>query len=231
MTDTSRPAGEGAAGPGRDSDHLSPEESLALIGTQQRATRRALAIDDRLLYGTWGVAWLIAYATTYLVFTHVSDPADASGPVWLVAVVWPVCMGAAVVVTVRHIHSRRSGVVGGGGSTLYGVVYGLATAAAGITGGVLPRILKVEDVALDGIAPSICIVLVIGTIYVISGALWDDRLQLGTGLWLLAVNLLSLINGPDTYTLGMAIGGGGGFLVAAAIAARRDRAADLAVAR
>jgi hypothetical protein len=230
MTDISRPTGEDAAGREHDRDELTPAESLALIGSQERATRRALRIDDRLLYGTWGVAWLIAYATTYVVFPHVSDPADAAGPVWLVAAVWPICMGAAIVVTVRHIHARRVGVVGDGGR-LYGVMYALATSAAGVTGGVLPRIVKIEDVALDSIAPSICIVLVIGTIYVITGALWNDRLQLGMGVWLVAVNLLSLINGPDTYTLGMAIGGGGGFLVAAAIAARRDRSAEPAPAR
>src|SRR6187200_1792082 len=105
-----------------DADELSPADSLALIGAQRRATTRAIAIDDWLLYGTWGLAWLVAFGVTYLVFPHVSDASADIGPVWLVPVVWPLAMGAAAVVTFRHVHNRRSGVAGGGGS-LFGLAY------------------------------------------------------------------------------------------------------------
>ena len=213
--------------PGDDGGEFSPEESLELIGAQRRATQRAIAIDDRLLYGTWGLAWLLAYGVTYLVFPHVSDPTAEVGAVWLVVAVWPLAMGAAAVVTVRHVHSRRSGVVGSGGS-LFGVAYLLGTCAAGATGSLLPRVMDAIDPGIAAIAPSVCIVLVIGTIYLVSGAFWGDRIQLGVGVWLLVSNVLALLPGPDTYSLGMAIGGGGGFLVGAFLAWRRGRVTEAA---
>ena len=215
---------------GDDEDDLTPEDSLALIGAQRRATQRALSIDDWLLYGTWGMAWLVAYAVTYLVFPHVSDESADFGPVWLVALVWPVAMGAAAVVTFRHVHSRRSGVAGGGGS-LFGLAYLVGTGMAGITGSVLPRVMEPVAPGIAALAPSVCIVLVVGMIYLVSGAFWGDRLQVGIGVWLLLVNMLALLPGPDTYTLVMAIGGGGGFLVGALLAWRRDRATQAAAAR
>ena len=202
---------------------LSPEESLALIGTQRRATQRAIAIDDWRLYGTWGLAWLVAFGVTYLVFPHVSDQTADNGPEWLVPVVWPLAMGAAAVVTFRHVHNRRSGVAGGGGS-LFGLAYLLGTGAAGITGSVLPRMMEPVNPGIAALAPSVCIVLVIGMIYLVSGGFWGDRVQVAVGVWLLAINVVALLPGPDTYTLFMSLGGGGGFLVGALVAWRRDRA-------
>ena len=213
-----------------DDSELSPEQSLALIGAQRQATRRALEIDDWRLYGTWGLAWLIAYGTTYLVFPHASDPDANTGPAWLVAVVWPVAIGAAMFVTVRHVHSRRAGVLDGGG-TLFGLSYLIGTAAAGVTGSILPRLIEPVDPGLASIAPSVCIVLVIGMIYLVSGAFWSDRLQAAVGGWLIVVNILALLPGTDTYSLGMAVGGGGGFLVAALLAWRRDRAGEVVADR
>jgi hypothetical protein len=213
-----------------ESAGLSPEDSLALIGAQRRATRRALAIDDWLLYGTWGIAWLVAYSVTYFVFPHVSDESADIGPVWLVVLVWPVAMGAAAVVTFRHVHSRRAGITGGGRS-MFGLAYLLGTGAAGLTGSALPRMMEPVDPGLAALGPSVCIVLVIGMIYLVSGAFWGDRLQVGVGVWLLAINVIALLTGPDTYTLTMAIGGGGGFLVGALLAWRRDRAIEAAAPR
>jgi len=212
-----------------DTTGLSPEESLALIGAQRRATQRALEIDDRLLYGAWGIAWVVAYGITYLVYG--ADPSDPSGPVWLAGVVWPVAIGAALLVTFLHVHRRRAGVAEQVSGTLYGLAYMIAIAGAGLTGGVLPRLLPTVDPAFASIAPSAFIVLAIATIYLVSGAVWGDRLQFGVGAWLVLVNALSLMSGTDTYTLGMAVGGGGGFLVAALLAWLRDRTAEAPPAR
>lgn len=214
--------GRPSSATGEGTDGLSPAESLALIGAQDRATRRALAVNEWVLYATWGLAWLVANGITSLVY---QDGSAGSGSVWLVNLIWPVAMGAALVVTMRHVSRRRAGVAGDGASgVLFGLAWLLSIAVAAGTGATVSGLVPAVDPALVRILPSVCIVLVIGTIYLLCGVLWGDRLQFVVGVWLVLVNAASLATGPDTYTLGMAVGGGGGFLVAALLAWQRERA-------
>jgi len=54
--------------------------------------------------------------------------------------------------------------------------------------------------------------------------LWRDRVQYGLGIWILAVDAVSVFAGvPGNYLL-LSLAGGGGFLAAAASFAARRRA-------
>lgn len=203
---------------------LSPAESLALISQQRRTARRALDVDDALLYGTWGLAWLIAYSVSYAVYGLTDQP---DRPEWLVNVIWPLAIGTALIVTARHVSRAMHGIRGSRvPGAMYGLGFGGSIAAAALSGAMLIP----ESVDRDSayLYPAVAIVLAIAVFYIAQGATVGDRLQFGLGVWLLVADIGSLALGAELYNLGMALGGGGGFLVGAVLARRRDRRYDLA---
>jgi hypothetical protein len=65
--------------------------------------------------------------------------------------------------------------------------------------------------------------LVVGILYLVGGALWQDRVQYGLGAWILAASAAGALAGSPAVYLVMSLAGGGGFLLAAAWFAVRAR--------
>lgn len=201
------PAGSGA---------LSPAESLALIEQEQGRVERTLEPNVVLIYAVWGTSWALGFAGLYFGYREVI-PLLAAGLLFFVLQV------SAMVVTGVHIARATRGVRGI--SSEVGVMVGwswlLGFGCVGAIFGGLDRVgITEEQGALLGPALSL---LVVGLLYLGSGAVWRDRVQYGLGIWILAIDAVSVFAGvPGNYLL-LSLAGGG-FLVAAAWFAARRRA-------
>lgn len=103
-----------------------------------------------------------------------------------------------------------------------GVLFFLLLVSAMVVTGVhIARATRGVRSALLGPALSL---LVVGLLYLGGGAVWRDRMQYGLGVWILAIDAVSVFAGvPGNYLL-LSLAGGGGFLAAAAWFAVRRRA-------
>ncbi len=200
-----------------DGGDLSPAESLALIELEQGRVERTLGPNVVLIYAVWGASWALGFAGLYLGYRDVV-PLLAAGLLFFVLLV------SAMVVTAVHIARATRGVRGI--SSEVGAMVGwswlLGFACVGAIFGGLDRVGITEaQSALLGPALSL---LVVGLLYLGSGAVWRDRVQYGLGIWILAIDAVSVFAGvPGNYLL-LSLAGGGGFLAAAAWFAVRRRA-------
>ncbi|MEJ5912980.1 hypothetical protein [Pseudokineococcus sp. 1T1Z-3] len=197
-----------------------PRESLALLEAERSRTARALEPDVRLVYGVWGVAWLVGFLALWSSATG-TGPLVLPGPV--AGGVFGGLLLLAVVVTGVHISRRVSGVVGT--TSTQGAMYGWAwllgfggvgalTASVAMAGA-SPEVLGVLSPALSG--------LVVGLLYLAGGTLWQDRAQYSLGVWILGTSAAGALAGYPTNYLVMGLLGGGGFLVAALVVALHHR--------
>ncbi|WP_369370548.1 hypothetical protein AB1046_17370 [Promicromonospora sp. Populi] len=190
---------------------LSPAETLRLIREQQEATRDAVEPDGRLLFGVWGIAWLIGYLAMWVSARDAGIAEGWSG--WVFAG----CLVGAMTFTIVHSITRTSGTRGK--SARIGAVYGwtwfLAFMAFGVMLGAMadagasPQVMAV---AANGFAS-----LIVGLMYIAGGLLFDAYQMSAVGGWMLITAVLAAFAGmPNTYLV-MAAAGGGGFLVMAAV--------------
>lgn len=205
-----------------DASDLSAEESLALIEEQRGRVGRDLEPDAVLLFGAWGLAWLIGFAGIYAAERGWAGLSQLAAGVLFFALL----MTALAVTAVQVVRSAR-GVRGV--SSQMGAMYGwswllgfgcLAAINAGLArqGGGLAE----EQWALFGPAGAL---LVVGLVYLGGGAMWRDRVQYGLGVWILTTDAVSVFAGVPGNSLVLAVAGGGGFLAAAAwFAVQRRRA-------
>lgn len=195
------------------SDHHGdgPADWLARVEAEQQRTRTAIEPDVRLIYGVWGAAWLLGFLVLW--YAAADGAVDVSMP--LAGVVFALCLAAAMGVTAVHVARRGAGVRGVSSRT--GAMYGwswllgfvaLAAVMAGAHRSGLPG-----DTA--SLLWAVLSGLVVGTLYLAGGALWQDRVQFGLGLWILAANALGAQAGYPGVYLVMSLAGGGGFLTAA----------------
>jgi hypothetical protein len=190
---------------------------LDLMAESLTHADRRLSPDERVLYGTWGVAWLIAFVTRWA--TTGDNPvieAEAAG-----VAVYAIAIAVAVIVTVVHIGARVHGVRGA--SMRAGQRWGLTWAAAFVAlpfllGG-LDRAGATDDV-MELLAPVLATLLV-GIMYMAGGALWDDAIGYRTGVWIIAVSVVAVMFGTTEHYLVLGLGGGIGFLVSAVLCHRR----------
>ncbi len=212
-SDDARLAGSGGATDPATEQDLAPAELLALVEAEQARTSAALEPDARLIYGCWGLAWLLGFGSLYLARAEI-------GPVELApSVAGLVFFGllvAAMVITGMHMSRRFAGVRGV--STRIGAMYGWAwvlgfsTYAAILTGAGRAGV----DEPVLGLLWSTGSGLVVGLLYVAGGALWQDWIQYGLGAWILVASAAGALAGTPGVYLVMSLAGGGGFLLAAA---------------
>lgn len=198
---------------------LTPEQTLALIDRQRERVDAELGVDPTRLYTAWGTAWLVGFGSLY--GTSGTDPLlDASHGAALG--LFFALQFAATVVTVVHIARTTRGVRGVSATSgaMYGWSWllGFATLPVVISSveelGAPPLALDLLWTALPGI--------LVGVLYMIGGALWQDRTQFALGAWILASTTLGTAAGLPAAYLVMSLAGGGGFLFAAVwLAARR----------
>lgn len=200
---------------------LTPGQLLALVEAERASTSAAIEPDPRLLYGAWGLAWLLGFATLYVSRAD-SGPVDVA-PV-PAGIAFFVLLASAMATTGVHMARRFAGVRGV--SSRVGAMYGWAwligfASYAAIMGGAARA--GVEDPVM-GLLWSAGSGLVVGLLYLAGGALWQDRVQYGLGAWILLISGAGALAGTPGIYLVMSLAGGGGFLLAAAFfAIRRSR--------
>lgn len=198
--------------PDADDRPLTPAESLALIETTLRDTRGALGFSDWPFYAIWGIAWAVAFTFTHLVAASDRVPL-ADVPEAFIGVVWLVSVSAAIVASGFVIRRVAHGVAGI--SARVGKRLGVCWFAAFSGAGVLAGVLELEDPEFGAL-----FVFVTALLYLGQGAAFLDDLQLGLGVWLLAVDVMALAAGIAWFNLLLAVFGGGALLVAAVLARR-----------
>lgn len=206
------PGGDGGYRSDPDGELGDPRVALALLEAERAHAQAALDPDPRVIFGIWGVAWLLGFMAMWLA-------ASGSSPVRLPMAATGLfffgCIAGAVVLTMIHIGRRVAGVRGV--SSVVGAMYGwswflgFATLAAVMAGahrnGLPPHTAGLLWSVLSG--------LVVGVLYTAGGALWQDRTQFGLGVWILLSSAAGALAGFPSVYLVMALAGGGGFLVAA----------------
>lgn len=200
----------------------SPAQMLALVREQQARDRERLAIDPVVLYGAWGVAWLVGFGLFYL---GSGERPIVPLPYALTLAVFLGLLAAAGAVTAVHIGRVTRGIRGE--SARAGALHGW-TWLAGFVGlgaingavahlGVSPHVMTILATCGSG--------LVVGVIYMASGAAWGQHAMFGLGAWFVVVAAGAAFAGlPGTYLV-MSLAGGGGFLAVTGrlLLARRTR--------
>ena len=201
-------------GPDDDLDDapLDPRDGLAIVAAQRRRVRDA-DVDDRLLFGVWGSAWVVGYALQWWSATS-SGSSTATG---LGGLAFAVVSAVALVVTLVHTARATRGVAGTSREVgqMYGIAWGVGFAGQG---------LLVMGVARAGSTPEVIAIvangaacLVVGLLYMAGGALWRQRALYLIGAWMIATAAAaSLVAMPAGYLV-MAVAGGGGLLAGAVV--------------
>jgi len=216
------PPSDAGAAPDLDT-HLTPEQTLALIDTQRARVGAELDVDPSRLYAAWGTAWLVGFAGLYA--TSVDEPlVDVSRGAALGAHI--VLLVAAMVYTAVHVTRATRGVRGASAITgaMYGWSWMLGFASLPVIVssverlGASERVLDLLWTALPG--------LLVGVLYMMAGAMWQDWSSFVLGAWILVSTGLGALAGLPGIYLVMSLAGGGGFLLAAGFfALRRVRSA------
>lgn len=209
-----------------DDEHpLDPEATAALIAEQRARVEGATAVDARVLFGAWGLAWLLGFGLLWA--TALDEPLVAVD-VDAALAVFAALLVAAGVVTAVHITARSRGVRGVSArqGALYGWAWFLGFAVVWALAFALRRAGAAEDiVSLVMMGTS---VVLVGTLYMAGGALWDSTTQWALGAVITVVTVAALLVGLPHAYLVMCLGGGGAMLAAAAVeAVRRRRARGL----
>ncbi|WP_113699630.1 transporter [Nonomuraea lactucae] len=187
-----------------------PEETLKLIEAQRAATVRRLKGDPLLLYGPWGVAWLLGFGMLFLHYGLDGEPYVRITQMQSVSVLLSLQVLAGAVaaygITRMSVQTR-------GESSARGAMYGYAW-FAGMT---LMVIIAMRMSSLlppheNGLLWAGVSMLVVGVLYMAGGAIWLDWTMFFVGVWVMAVNGVGVLLGAGWHALLSAVLLGGGFL-------------------
>jgi hypothetical protein len=195
-----------------DDPPLDPAASAALIAEQRAKVAAATDVDGRLLFGAWGLAWLLGFGALY---TVAGDTPLLGWSPTAAGVVFAGLLVAAMVVTAVHVARRTSGVHGT--SAVQGAMYGWAWFLGFVAVFALPSGLTRAgaDVVVVQVAMTLVPPLLVGVLYMAGAAIWQDRTQLALGAWILLVTIAASLVGTPAMLAVMALAGGGGMLVGA----------------
>lgn len=203
-----------------DDDVLDPRQAADLLQRSADHARERLLVNLPLIYGVWGLAWLIGCGAMWLSVLGQHPFRGASG--WASAVLGA-GIAAAIVVTAITTGRASSGI--GGVSARQGMMFGLAWPAGfaalfAVIGaashfGASPKVMGV----LGAAGP----LLLVGLIYMVAAGMWLDRIMFWLGVWQLLVAAVGAWTGPVGVLFMDAVAGGGGFVAASALVAWRSR--------
>ena len=195
------------------------DEALAVVEAQRSAFLKRHEIKASPLLIAWGLAWLVGYAALALY-----RRADYSLPM-VPYLFFCGCLAAALLFTFAYIVPKARGIRGR--SNREGTYYGLAWAlgmplAAIILSRVNAFLTTLNTSQANEVANAVsnavpC--LVVGVIFLMSAALWDETVMGVLGGWILLVTLVVTIVGMPWAWWIMSLAGGGGMLVAAVVSA------------
>ena len=190
---------------------LDVEAALGIISAQRAAVRDTVEPDTRLLFATWGLAWLVG---NLLLFVTARESTMLTPAGWSFAIYY-VLLAVAVAVTIVHTVQRSRGVVGPSGRS--GAMFGWAwtisfvgvflTMTGLMEAGASPQVINLGWSALS------C--LLVGILYLAGGAMWQSTVLYALGGWIVVVAGASTLAGLPGSFLVMALAGGGGLLVGA----------------
>lgn len=191
-------------------DALDPASVAALIADQRERVREATDVDGRLLFGAWGVAWLVGFGAQWTAF--LDEPLLQFRTAMIV---FGAALVAAMVVTAVHLGRQNTGIRGTSAQqgAMYGWTWSLAFFGVFALGYALAR--AGSDVATTNLVMTVSSTLLVGALYMAGGAIWGDRTQFALGAWIAAVTTLAAVIGHPHLLLVMAVAGGGGMLVTA----------------
>jgi hypothetical protein len=201
-------------------DELGTRQAAELLQRSAEHARQRLMVNLPLIYGAWGLAWLIGCGAMWLSVLGQHPFRGAAG--WASAVLGT---GIVLAIIATGITTGRASRGIGGVSARQGMMYGLSWPA-----GFAALFALIGAVAHFGASPAAMGVLgaaaplvLVGLIYMVAAGLWLDRVMFWLGAWELLVAAIGAWTGPVGVLLMDAVAGGGGFLAAAALVARRNR--------
>ena len=194
-----------------------PEEALAVVDAQRSTYLKRHEIKAAPLLTAWGLAWLVGYAALAL---YREPDYDLPRVPYLF---FCGCLAAALLFTFAYIIPKARGVRGR--SSREGTYCGLAWTLGMSLGAVILSRLNVLLAAVNtGQANEVASVvsnavpcLVVGVIFLMSAALWNEAAMGVLGGWILLVTLVVTIVGMPWAWWIMSVAGGGGMLVAAVV--------------
>ena len=185
----------------------SAADALAIIEEGRSRTAAGLTPNLVLMYGVWGVAWMVGFGVSYVLSADLLDIPPAL-VITLIAATFVSAVVISIVVGVRSGRGLRGPSETTG--TMYGISWMIALTGLGL---LLGGIQLPDDVA--GLVYPASFVLLVGVMYLFGGTLWNDRLQYGLGIWLIVVAAMSTFLGNPNNYLVLAVGGAGGLLAIA----------------
>ena len=194
-----------------------PEEALAVVDAQRSTYLKRHEIKAAPLLTAWGLAWLVGYAALAL---YREPDYDMPRVPYLF---FCGCLAAALLFTFAYIIPKARGVRGR--SSREGTYCGLAWTLGMALGAVILSRLNAYLAAVNtGQANEVASVvsnavpcLVVGVIFLMSAALWDETVMGVLGGWILLITLVVTIAGMPWAWWIMSVAGGGGMLVAAVV--------------
>ncbi|WP_460436331.1 hypothetical protein [Angustibacter speluncae] len=203
-----------------DDDGLTPAESLALVQQQTAHVRKGTDVRVELLYGAWGLAWLIGFAAMWAAR---SDSSPLRPPVLVAGLVLAAVMVAAVVVTVGHTARQTRGVLSS--DALRGALYGWTwpVSFAGLTAVLVTLARRGADPALLEVLWPAGSCLLVAALYMMGSAVWRDPHMFALGAWFAVCVVAGVLVGVPGMFAVMSLAGGGGFLAAATYFVLRSR--------
>ena len=194
-----------------------PEEALAVVDAQRSTYLKRHEIKAAPLLTAWGLAWLVGYAALAL---YREPDYDMPRVPYLF---FCGCLAAALLFTFAYIIPKARGVRGR--SSREGTYCGLAWALGMPLGAVILSRLNAYLATVDtsqanevaSVVSNALPCLVVGVIFLMSAALWNEVVMGVLGGWILLVTLVVTIVGMPWAWWIMSVAGGGGMLVAAVV--------------
>ncbi|MDO4655726.1 hypothetical protein [Actinomyces sp.] len=202
-----------------------PDEALAVVEAQRSAYLKRHRVKATPVLVAWGLAWLIGYATLAL-----SRRADYSLPL-VPYLFFYGCLAAALLFTFAYIVPKVRGIRGRSSreGTYYTLAWFLGMPLSALILGRVKAFLAVLNTSqaneVASVVSNALPCLVVGVIFLMSAALWNEAVGV-LGGWILLVTLVVTIVGMPWAWWIMSVAGGGGMLVAAVVAAAAESKRD-----
>ena len=203
-----------------DDDLLDTRQAAELLRRSADHARERLMVNQPLIYGAWGLAWLIGCGAMWLSVLGQHPFRGAAG--WASAVLGA---GITLAIVATAIATGRATRGIGGVSSRQGMMYGLSWPV-----GFAALFTLIGAVGHFGASPTVLGVIgaagplvLVGVIYMVAAGMWLDWVMFWLGGWELLVAAIGAWTGPVGVLLMDAVAGGGGFLAAAALVAWRNR--------
>ena len=198
--------------------------TAALIAEQRARVAAATDVDARILFGAWGLAWLIGYG---LVWDAALDSPRLGLAQDHAGLTFGGLVMAGLVVTAVHLTRRSAGVRGTSATqgAMYGWAWGLSFAGLFALSSALGRAGVGNEAIM--LAATIVTPLIVGALYMAGAAIWGYPTQFALGAWISVVTIVAAVVGMPHMLLVMSLAGGGGMLVTAGVdAALRRRSSN-----